>query len=86
MPRRPSREKSTAQVLTTFLEGKGREGATLQEIYFAVRSELGEDILHTTIRSDLYRRLVGAKGADREAFERFPLREETRYRILQNRW
>jgi hypothetical protein len=71
-------------MITGFLRKKGTEGATLQEIYAAVKAELGESTLDSSIRSILYKRLVGADSKYVAAFERFVVGRETRYRLMSD--
>ncbi len=73
---------SATQSIKAFLAKKGSTGATLREIYGAVRADLGERVLDSSIRSILYKRLVTAKTAYRPAFERLGAGSSVRYRTV----
>lgn len=79
------RRASITEVLTAFLSTKGAAGASLAEIYAAVRRELGENVLDTSIRAILYKRLPGSKSAYKAAFNRVRDGGQTRYRLLERK-
>jgi len=76
-------QKSIAKSLIEFLATKGEQGATLSEIYVAVRADIGMKTLDSSIRSTLYKKLTGKKSAYKPAFEREIFGGETRYRLLE---
>lgn len=72
---------SVTESIAAFLKVRGHTGATLSELYEIVRTSTGP-VADTSIRSVLYKRLIGAKSRYRPMFERFSMGEETRYRLL----
>jgi len=80
--RHPS-ARSTSTVITNYLRTRRTEGAALQEIYLAVRTELGE-VPQASIRSAVYKRLVAANSKYLPRFERFVIEGKTRYRLLSS--
>ena len=76
------RTNSITNSMVTFLATTGERGATLQEIYAAVNADLGKDVLHTSIRAILYRRLDGAKSKYIKRFQRSIVHGNYRYRLL----
>lgn len=79
------RRKSVAESITGLLSARGGTGATLGEIYAAVKAEIGQGTPDASIRSVVYKRLVTAKSLYRPRFERFVSGGETRYRLCRER-
>ena|SRR2546422_11630432 len=77
MAKRP--EKSLADAIIAFLATTGEAGATLPDIYAAVRADLGPQVRDTSIRSVLYMRLHGAKGKYKPRFARARVEGKYRY-------
>ena len=80
MPQRSG--KSLTDSIITFLATTGTQGAALTEIYAAVRAELGNAVLDTSIRSILYKRLRGTKSKYKQRFERSMVHGKYRYKLL----
>jgi len=81
MAERP--QKSITQSLIEFLATKGNQGATLSEIYAAIRADIGEKILDSSIRATLYRKLKGKKNRYKPNFDRYIFKGIARYRLLE---
>jgi hypothetical protein len=79
MVERPS--NSITDSIIAFLTKTGEQGATVSEIYAAVQADLGENTLDASVRTVLYRRLVGAKKGYRPHFERYVMNGKFRYRL-----
>lgn len=82
MIKRKAQQPSVTESIKAFLRGRGAAGASLEEIYSAVRADLGKGVLDSSIRSILYKRLVTAHSAYLPAFERFRVKGKNRYRII----
>jgi hypothetical protein len=74
--------RSMTDALRDFLATKDEQGATLAEIYAAVHADLGDNIIDTSIRSILYKRLAGAKGKYKPYFERRIVNGKYQYKLL----
>jgi hypothetical protein len=81
MAKRP--EKSLADAIIAFLATTGEAGATLPDIYAAVRADLGPHVRDTSIRSVLYMRLHGAKSKYKARFERWQVEGKYRYKLFR---
>ncbi len=81
MAKRP--EKSLADAIIAFLATTGEAGATLPDIYAAVRADLGPQVRDTSIRSVLYMRLHGAKSKYKPRFERARVAGKYRYKLFR---
>lgn len=82
----PHGRKPTSEIIREFLERNGAEGATLREIYEAVRRTRDRSSSGDTIRGKIYRRLPTSKATYRKTLERIILRGETRDRVLGGRF
>lgn len=74
---------SITDIMRDFLATKGRDGATLSEIYVAIRKQLGEQVTDSSIQASLYRRLPTSISPYSPLFERIRKKEQVRYRLLQ---
>jgi hypothetical protein len=77
-------QRSILKSLIGFLATKGDQGATLSEIYVAIRADRSEKTLTSTVRSTLYKKLVGRKNISKPIFERYVFEGQTRYRLLED--
>ena len=81
MAKRP--DKSLADAIIAFLATTGEQGATLPDMYAAVRADLGPQVRDTSIRSVLYMRLHGAKSKYKPRFERSRVEGKYRYTLFR---
>jgi hypothetical protein len=72
---------SVSQAIVQHLEEVGSSGASLTDIYGAVREKVGE-VPSASIRAALYNRLPGVKSGYRPRFERIVIEGRSRYRLL----
>jgi hypothetical protein len=72
---------SISEIITAFLSGRGAAGATLAEIYAAVKRRRTPAPSDPTMRSVVYRRLITARNPYRKTLERFTVGGQTRYRL-----
>jgi hypothetical protein len=81
MAERP--RKTITKSLIEFLAAKGKQGASLSEIYVAIWADIDTKILDSSIRSTLYKKLKGRKTAYKPIFERYTFEGKTLYRLLE---
>lgn len=73
--------RSITERITAILSEKGRTGATVQEIYAAIRADRCGPALDSSIRAILYKRLTTAKTPYRPMYERYMDGDSVRYRM-----
>jgi hypothetical protein len=73
---------SISQAITEYLAVTGTSGASIREIYTAVRDGLERNIPDSSIRAEVYRRLPGSNGAYHPRFERILVEGKVRYRLI----
>ena len=73
---------SVNEAIMNFLWTKGAEGATMADIYAAVRAAQQKTTPDTSIRSVVYKRLANSKSAYIARFRRIEVRGEIRYSLL----
>ena len=77
-----NKRPSVAECVLEFLSLRGEQGASLGEIYDAVRGRLGENTQDTAIRTAVYTRLPGANRGYTTRIERMG-GERGRYRLVK---